>query len=235
MTILELRQRLRDLGAKPDHESAVLRSWLAGRPLGDRIPRGRPFPGKLVGGLPTLMEDLAAIARIKSVHPAGDGSARLLIELGDGQTVETVLLLRDGLCVSSQVGCAVGCSFCMTGRSGLVRQLSCMEILSQLVLARARRPVHKVVFMGMGEPSHNLNAVLEAIELMGTVAGIAAERIFFSTVGDRRVFERLPEGRVKPVLALSLHTPRAELRERLLPKAPRIAPAELVALADEYA
>jgi 23S rRNA (adenine2503-C2)-methyltransferase len=235
MTFLELRQRLRDLGAKPDHEGAVLRSWLAGRALDGRIPRGRPFPGKLVAGLPALAEELAAIARVRSVHPAEDGSARLLIGLGDGQVVESVLLRRDGLCVSSQVGCAVGCSFCMTGRSGLIRQLTAMEILSQLVLARAQRPVHKVVFMGMGEPAHNLNAVLEAVELMGTVAGLAAERIFLSTVGDHRVFERLPQGRVKPVLALSLHTTRAELRERLLPKAPRIAPDELVELANGYA
>jgi 23S rRNA (adenine2503-C2)-methyltransferase len=123
----------------------------------------------------------------------------------------------------------------MTGRSGLIRQLNTMEILAQLALARARRTVHKIVFMGMGEPAHNLTNVLEAIQVMGTVAGLAAERIFLSTVGDRRVFERLPELRVRPVLALSLHTTRAELRERLLPRAPRIAPDELVALANEYA
>lgn len=235
MTFLELRQRLRDLGAKPDHEGAVLRSWLAGRALAERGPRGRPFPKTLLAGLPQLKEDLDAVARVKSIHPAEDGSARLLIELRDRQLVESVLLLRDGLCVSSQVGCAVGCSFCMTGRSGLIRQLDSMEILAQLALARALRPVHKIAFMGMGEPSHNLNSVLEAIEVMGTVAGIAAERIFLSTVGDRRVFDRLPVGRVKPVLALSLHSTRAELRERLLPKAPRISPDELVALANEYA
>jgi 23S rRNA (adenine2503-C2)-methyltransferase len=89
--------------------------------------------------------------------------------------------------------------------------------------------------MGMGEPSHNLTQVFEAIEILGTVARFSAERIVFSTVGDRRAFQRLPAGRIKPVLALSLHTTRAELRERLLPKAPRISPDELVALADEYA
>lgn len=235
MTILEFRQRLRELGAKSDHEGAVLRNWLAGRPLEARVPRGRTYPGKLLAGLPAVADDLAAIARIKSVHPGEDGSARLLIELGDSQLVESVLLLREGLCVSSQVGCAVGCAFCMTGRSGLIRQLSSMEILAQLALARTIRPVHKIAFMGMGEASHNLNPVLEAIEMMGTVAGIAAERIFLSTVGDRRVFERLPACRVKPVLALSLHTTKAELRERLLPRAPRITPDELVALANEYA
>ena len=91
-------------------------------------------------------------------------------ELADGQTVESVLLPRDGLCVSTQVGCAVGCVFCMTGRAGLLRQLSSAEIVAQVVLARSRRAVKKVVFMGMGEPAHNLDNVLEAIARTNGVA-----------------------------------------------------------------
>jgi 23S rRNA (adenine2503-C2)-methyltransferase len=137
--------------------------------------------------------------------------------------------------VSSQVGCAVGCLFCMTGRDGLLRQLGSAEIVAQVVLARRRRPVKKVVFMGMGEPAHNLDNVLEAIALLGTAGGIGHKNLVFSTVGDLRVFERLPLGPVKPALALSLHSTRAELRERLLPRAPRIAPDELVALGERYA
>jgi 23S rRNA (adenine2503-C2)-methyltransferase len=149
--------------------------------------------------------------------------------------VESVLLPRDGLCVSTQVGCAVGCSFCMTGRSGLLRQLGSAEIVAQVVLARARRKVGKVVFMGMGEPAHNMDNVLDAIELLGTAGGIGHKNLVFSTVGDRRVFERLPQGTVKPALALSLHTTRAELRAQLLPKAQAIDPAELVELGEDYA
>ena len=76
--------------------------------------------------------------------------------------------------------------------------------------------------MGMGEPAHNLDDVLEAIDLLGTGGGIGHKNLVFSTVGDRRVFERLPLGRVKPALALSLHTTDAALRARLLPRAPRI-------------
>ncbi|MBO1248205.1 radical SAM protein, partial [Bordetella holmesii] len=78
------------------------------------------------------------------------------------------LLPRDGLCVSTQVGCAVGCRFCMTRKSGLIRQVASMEILAQVVLASRLRPVKKVVFMGMGEPAHNLANVLAAIALRGT-------------------------------------------------------------------
>ena len=81
----------------------------------------------------------------------------MLVELADGQTVESVQLPRDGVCVSTQVGCAVGCQFCMTGQGGLLRQLGGAEIVAQVVLARRSRPVKKVVFMGMGEPAHNLD------------------------------------------------------------------------------
>jgi 23S rRNA (adenine2503-C2)-methyltransferase len=145
------------------------------------------------------------------------------------------LLPRDGLCVSSQVGCAVGCQFCMTGRDGLVRQVTSGEIIAQVALARTLRPVKKVVFMGMGEPAHNLDNVLEAIALLGTEGNLGHKNIVFSTVGDRRVFERLPEGPVRPALALSLHTTKAALRERLLPRAPRLTPLELVGLGEAYA
>ena len=94
---------------------------------------------------------------------------RLLLALRDGRTVETVLLPRQGVCVSTQIGCAVGCRFCMTGRDGLLRQLGSAEIVAQVALARTLRPVKKVVFMGMGEPSHNLDAVMQAIDLLGTL------------------------------------------------------------------
>jgi 23S rRNA (adenine2503-C2)-methyltransferase len=95
--------------------------------------------------------------------------------------------------------------------------------------------VRKVVFMGMGEPAHNLDNVLASIELLGTLGSIAHKNLVFSTVGDQRVFERLPLGPVKPALALSLHSTRAEVRAALLPRAPRIDPEELVALAERYA
>lgn len=185
--------------------------------------------------LPALLTELRGLARLRSEHAGEDGSARLLVELADGQTVESVLLPRDGVCVSTQAGCAVGCVFCMTGRNGLLRQLGSAEIVAQVALARTRRVVRKVAFMGMGEPTHNLDNVLEAIELLGTAGAIGHKNLVFSTVGDRRVFERLPLGRVKPALALSLHSTRASLRAKLMPRAPRIDPAELVGLGERYA
>lgn len=236
MRIDTLRTRLRALGALPLHEDRILRDWV--RNAGHDHGRRRPMdflPKPVREALPDIDAELDGLARVLSTHPAEDGSARLLVALADGQTVESVLLPRDGVCVSSQVGCAVGCQFCMTGQGGLVRQVTSGEIVAQVVLARRRRPVKKVVFMGMGEPAHNLDNVLEAIELLGVEADIAHKNLVFSTVGDPRAFERLPAGRVKPALALSLHTTKPALRERLLPRAPRMTPAELVAEGERYA
>jgi len=236
MRIDTLRTRLRALGALPLHEDRILRDWVrnAGHDHGRRRPTDF-LPKPVREALPAIDAELDGLARIVSSHLADDGSARLLVELGDGQTVESVLLPRDGVCVSSQVGCAVGCQFCMTGQGGLVRQVTSGEIVAQVVLARRERPVRKVVFMGMGEPAHNLDNVMEAIELLGVEADIAHKNLVFSTVGDPRVFERLPQGRVKPALALSLHTTKPLLRERLLPRAPRMLPAELAAEGERYA
>jgi len=236
MRIEQIRHRLQALGAKPCHEQRVLRLWAQALPQDSGKRRPEDFlPQAVRSELPALVDELGALARLRSEHPGEDGSARLLVELADGQTVESVLLPRDGLCVSTQVGCAVGCVFCMTGRDGLLRQLGSAEIVAQVALARTRRAVKKVVFMGMGEPAHNLANVLEAIELLGTAGGIGHKNLVFSTVGDWRVFEQLPLGSVKPALALSLHSTRAELREKLLPRAPRIAPADLVAQGERYA
>lgn len=235
MEIETIRQRLRDRGARSVHEQRLLRDWLQVRPHEQgRHPKDY-FPKTLYKALPEIDAELHAIARLISTHPTGDGSARLLVGLEDGQTVESVLLPRAGLCVSSQVGCAVGCQFCMTGRGGLIRQVTSGEILAQVALARTMKPVKKVVFMGMGEPAHNLDNVLAAIDLLGTEGNIGHKNLVFSTVGDPRVFGRLSYGTVKPALALSLHTTKPALRATLLPRAPRMTPTELVALGEEYA
>jgi 23S rRNA (adenine2503-C2)-methyltransferase len=236
MQIDAVRQRLRAQGALPCHEKRVLRLWAHGLPQDSGRRKPQDFLPKAVREvLPALMQSLHGLTRLRSLHPDVDGSVRLLMDLADGQTVESVLLPRDGLCVSTQVGCAVGCVFCMTGRGGLVRQLGSAEIISQVALARARRTVRKVVFMGMGEPAHNLDNVLDAIQLLGTAGGIGHKNLVFSTVGDLRVFERLPQSAVRPALALSLHSSHAELRAKLLPRAPALEPAQLVELGERYA
>lgn len=238
MRIQDLQHALASIGARPCHIGRIQRAWLKGQPLdaGTRHQKSEDyFPLSVRQGLPPIAARVDALARPHSQHPGADGSLRLLVQLYDEQMVESVLLPRDGLCVSSQVGCAVGCTFCMTGKSGLLRQLGSAEIVAQVALARRVRPVKKVVFMGMGEPAHNLDNVLDAIELLGTDGNIGHKNLVFSTVGDPRVFERLPQQRVKPALALSLHTTRAELRAQLLPRAPHYDPTQLVELGEAYA
>ena len=237
MRIDQLRDHLHANGAGPRHIERLMRLWVQGTTDLTQA-RGRTddfLPRRVIEALPAWQAQLQGLARLRSLHPAEDGSARLLVGLTDGQAVESVLLPRGGLCISSQVGCAVGCVFCMTGQGGLLRQLGSAELVAQVVLGRRLRPVRKVVFMGMGEPAHNLEAVLEAIDLLGTAGGLAHKSLVFSTVGDRRVFERLPQGRVKPALALSLHTTDPALRARLLPRAPVMDPVELVELGERYA
>jgi 23S rRNA (adenine2503-C2)-methyltransferase len=232
----EIRNRLRCLGARPAHEQRILRLWSQAKPQNSGSRSLESFmPLALRQALPQLSETLSNLLHLQSTHSAEDGSVRWLLSLQDGQTVETVGLPRDGVCVSSQVGCAVGCVFCMTGKEGLIRQVGSAEIVAQVAFARLHRAVKKVVFMGMGEPAHNLDNVMEAIDVLGTVGNIGHKSLVFSTVGDQRVFEQLPLGLVKPALAVSLHTTRAELRAELLPRAPKMSPEALVEAAENYA
>jgi 23S rRNA (adenine2503-C2)-methyltransferase len=263
MHIDDLQRWLAVHGAQPAHAGFVLRRWLQALPEARSRRPAHHLPRRLATALAAPESPFDTLAQVASAHPAADGSTRLLLALADRQSVESVLLPRGGLCVSTQVGCAVGCRFCMTGRDGLLRQLGSAEIVAQVAVAAAHarvlaaaaalharsvansaanaasQPVHqalnKVVFMGMGEPAHNLDAVLAAIDLLAGAGGIAHEKLVFSTVGDVRVFERLPRQRVRPALALSLHSTFAERRAHLLPRAPRIAPDELVERADAYA
>ena len=236
MRLTDLTQHLHAAGAGPSHVQRILRGWAHALPRdsGKRRPSSF-FPAQLLAAMPGIEAELAGLARIHAVHPGAGGAERLLVSLADGQTVESVLLPRDGVCVSSQVGCAVGCQFCMTGRDGLLRQVGSAEIVAQVALARARRHVRKVVFMGLGEPAHNLDNVMEAIDFLGTVGGIGHKNIVLSTVGDPRAFARLHQQKVRPALALSLHSTRPELRRTLLPRAPQLTPEELVEEAERYA
>lgn len=234
--VQSLLEPLRAAGAKPVHVERVLRTWLAGESLGPRaqVPSSL-LPAAALALLPEVEASLARVAQVVSEHPATDGTARLLLRLADGASVESVLLPREALCISTQVGCAVGCTFCMTGRGGLERQLSAAEMLAQVALARRRRRTRRVVLMGMGEPTHNLEAVLETVTRLGREGDFGHKQIVFSTVGDPRAFERLAQNPVKPALALSLHSTDAERRARLLPRAPRVEPRALVDAADAYA
>ncbi|MEB3322030.1 MAG: 23S rRNA (adenine(2503)-C(2))-methyltransferase RlmN [Synechococcaceae cyanobacterium] len=172
------------------------------------------------------------IGRSRELHRsrARDGTVKLLLATADGLSLETVgIPTRERLtvCVSSQVGCPMACRFCATGKGGLQRSLAPHEILDQVLSIREamdRRPSH-VVFMGMGEPLLNIDAVLAAIASLGRDLGISQRRITLSTVGVPQALPRLAEkalarlGRAQFTLAVSLHAPDQGLREELIPTA----------------
>lgn len=165
---------------------------------------------------------------------AADGTRRFVLLLSDGETVETVAMPTGTVCVSSQAGCAVGCRFCASGRDGVKRNLLVHEILEQVVHARRLMPVRRVVFMGMGEPTQNLDFVLDAIERLRDDAGIGASNQVLSTVGSVAALDRISLARVRPCLALSLHSAIDEKRRDLLVRAPRDSVKDLVQRADRY-
>ncbi len=159
-----------------------------------------------------------------------DGTTKLLLSTEDGENVEAVGIptaKRLTVCVSSQIGCSMGCHFCATGKGGLERSLATHEIIGQVISIReamARRPSH-VVFMGMGEPLLNVNSVLSAICSLNNDLGIGQRRITVSTVGVAKTLPKLADlavkrlGRTQFNLAVSLHAPTQELREKLIPTA----------------
>jgi 23S rRNA (adenine2503-C2)-methyltransferase len=163
--------------------------------------------------------------RLERRHESRDGTLGLLTRLDDGQLVESVSIpegARRTLCLSSQVGCAVACRFCASGQEGVVRNLSSGEILEQILVAREAepdRPLTNYVFMGSGEPTHNLKSVLAAITVMNHPdgMGIGARRITVSTVGHPAALEALAQVDIPFELALSVHAPTDEAREALMP------------------
>ncbi len=172
------------------------------------------------------------IGRSKELHRsvARDGTTKLLLATADGLTLETVGIPasdRLTVCVSSQVGCPMACRFCATGKGGLQRSLAVHEIVDQVLSVRevmGQRPSH-VVFMGMGEPLLNSEAVLAAIDCLCGDLGMAQRQITVSTVGVPKTLPTLAEralerlGRAQFTLAVSLHAPDQRLREELIPTA----------------
>jgi 23S rRNA (adenine2503-C2)-methyltransferase len=169
-----------------------------------------------------------------------DMTAKWLWRAADGAQIETVLMryaARATVCVSSQAGCAMGCTFCATGQAGFERHLSAGEIVEQVLRAQHMSPqrVSNVVFMGMGEPLANPDAVLDACTRLHDDVGISARHLTVSTVGVVPGIERLTEFELPVTLAVSLHAPDDALREQLVPLNRRYPLAAVLDAARAYA
>ena len=163
-------------------------------------------------------------SKIKVKQVSSDGTIKYLIEYPDGECVETVLMRFDNranltACVSSQVGCAVNCSFCATGKRGFIRNLTYQEIIEQVLTIQRDTglKVTNIVFMGQGEPLLNLDNVLKALEIFNDDFQIGARRITISTSGIIPKIEERAKLELQSTLALSLHAPNHKLRAELMP------------------
>jgi 23S rRNA (adenine2503-C2)-methyltransferase len=225
---------------QPAWRAAAIRRWLHGRRAASFADM-TDLPRDLRADLDT---DFRIWTTTIAVHKrADDGTEKLLLQLADGQRIECVLL-RDGdrrtVCISSQVGCAMGCVFCASGIDGVVRNLTTGEIVEQLLRLAALLPAEErlshIVVMGMGEPLANLDRLLpalaEAQDPQGL--GISQRRITISTVGLPPGIDRLAAANPGYHLAVSLHAADNELRTRLVPVNKAIGLADVIAAADRY-
>jgi len=174
-------------------------------------------------------EQLAQVAQvsdseIKTKQTSSDGTIKYLIQYPDGNCVETVLMRFDNranltACVSSQVGCAVNCAFCATGKRGFIRNLSPAEIVEQVLTIQRDTglKVTNVVFMGQGEPLLNLDNMLAALKIFNEDFQIGARRITISTSGIIPSINKLAEVGLQSTLALSLHAPISDVRKQIMP------------------
>jgi 23S rRNA (adenine2503-C2)-methyltransferase len=234
-TRADLDALLSDFG-EPSYRARQLYDGLYGqrRPLDEITNLSVELRDKIADALPLALTE-------QTCQQGDDGTTtKWLWRAGDGAQIETVLMEypeRATVCVSSQAGCAMGCTFCATGQAGFERHLSSGEIVEQVVRAQHASPVRvsNVVFMGMGEPLANVDAVLESITRLHDDLGLSARHITVSTVGVVPGMQRLAEFPLPVTLAVSLHAPDDDLRATLVPLNRRYPIAEVLAAAREYA
>ncbi len=219
------KQRLKNfiettLGEPPYRASQIFR-WIYQKGVSDfsqMTDLGKTLRGKL--------DSLFTITpfTIKRILTARDGTLKFLFSLPEGDEIETVLMFYENritICVSSQVGCPVGCKFCATGMSGFKRNLATYEIVGQIFFAQKyiRKKITNVVFMGMGEPLLNYKNVIDAIHIINDKEGynIGQRRMTLSTIGIIEGIRELAKERVKPNLAFSIHAPSDRIRDRIVP------------------
>ncbi len=228
-----LLERTLDEGGEPTYRSRQVWEWVA------RGASGYAEMSNLPAALRDRLEAEVPYSTLTLSHEARskDGTVKALFNTSDGRPIEAVLMrYRDGrrsICVSSQSGCPLTCTFCATGSMKFGRNLTAGEIVDQALHFRRMEAVDHCVFMGMGEPMMNLDNVLEACERLPDI-GITHRRTAISTVGWIPGIERLSECEMPIRLALSLHAPNDALRSELMPVNDRYPLADVLAACRAY-
>ena len=241
ITDAELEQTVDGLGGKP-FQARQLAHWIYKHGAAE-LDDCRNLPSALLANIAEA--HAVRSSRVTQVDDSDDGTRKMLIELADGETIETVIIPegpRRTLCVSTQVGCPVGCVFCASGLLGVRRNLTAGEIVEQVLHARAQltasprpSPLTNLVVMGIGEPLLNLEALLPALDRIHDPDGIdmGARRITVSTSGFPQQMRELARAEHAYNLAVSLHAADDELRSRLVPNA-KAKVAEIIDAARAY-
>jgi 23S rRNA (adenine2503-C2)-methyltransferase len=240
--LAQLSEHFASMGEKPFRARQVMR-WM--HQMGEDDFDGMTDIAK---SLRAKLQDSAEVRApsFMTEQKASDGTRKWLLDVGTGNGVETVFIPEDDrgtLCVSSQVGCALECTFCSTGRQGFNRNLSTSEIIGQLwqankamgVTPKNERVISNVVMMGMGEPLANFDNVVSALQIMldDHAYGLSRRRVTLSTSGMVPQIDRLAQ--VCPVaLAVSLHAPNDEIRDRIVPINKKYPLKELMAACQRY-
>ncbi len=234
-TSSELTAILRNLG-QPEYRGRQIASWIYKRKAAD-IESMTDIPRSLRDRL----SESYSIGLPETVHQdaAEDGTVKYLLRSADSLTVESVYLPysdRVSACLSSQVGCAAGCTFCATAKGGLARNLSAGEIVGQYLRMQhdSERRISHVVFMGMGEPLWNYDAVIKSIRILGDEVGLSYRHITVSTVGVAPGIRALAAEALPITLALSLHAPDDDTRQRMIPTARKWKLEEILDACREY-
>jgi len=235
----ELEQALVDLG-EPSYRGRQVFHWIWARGVTDfalMTDLGQTLRTKLTAafriGTPVL----------EARHTSTDGTTKFLLRLADGRHIESVFIPdtpAQTFCVSTQVGCAMNCAFCLTGKMGLVRNLSAGEIASQAAILAKETGLttspFNIVLMGMGEPLHNYDATMKAIRILADAQGLALppKRITLSTVGVLPGLEKLALEPLMPNLAISLHATTNEQRDQLVPLNRKFTLEDLIAACKRF-
>ncbi len=227
--------------AQPRYRAKQILAWVLERRARD-FAEMTDLPRSLRA---TLAEQLTVLgSEVETVRETADHTRKLLVRLADAQAVECVLMTeadRRTVCVSTQVGCGMGCVFCASGLDGVMRNLESHEIIEQFVHARNLLPPDErlthAVIMGMGEPLANLDNLLAALEVVCSTdgLGLSQRHVTISTVGLPRRIRQLAEAGRGYHLAVSLHAPDDELRRRLVPTSAKIGIAAIIEAADYFA
>ena len=231
----EWKPILAERGLRPFRADQILQSlyrdWITDWDQATTLPKD--FRETLKAEFPITRVDELGVSR------SSDGTRKLLVGFEDGNSVETVLIPATGRftqCISTQVGCAMGCAFCASGSQGVVRSLSADEIVAQYMLGRRHGEITNIVVMGMGEPFANYDETMRALKLINAGKGpnLGARHITLSTCGVVPGFAKLAAEGIQFELSVSLHAPNDALRSELMPVNRRWPIDELLAACADY-